>query len=140
MGTLRRTLLHVCDAETIAEYFRFSDWARRQVEDAAMELADDQLDRPFVETTSIAELAELSRSIAARRNDMLSALRGPELERPVRARPRAGLEFSFALGDTMLQLPCHGTHHRAQALNMLRRLGARVPAIDYLDWMRQGSP
>ena len=51
------------------------------------------------------------------------------------ARPRPDVELTFVLGDTMLQLCGHGTHHRAQALNMARRLGARVANLDYLDWV-----
>jgi uncharacterized damage-inducible protein DinB len=34
----------------------------------------------------------------------------------------------------MVQVCSHGTHHRAQALNMLRRLGAPVSELDLILW------
>ncbi|MCA9255670.1 MAG: hypothetical protein KDA33_08520, partial [Phycisphaerales bacterium] len=38
------------------------------------------------------------------------------------AEPAQGMFLTFRRGETMLQIAQHGTHHRAQALNMLRRL------------------
>jgi uncharacterized damage-inducible protein DinB len=49
------------------------------------------------------------------------------------------MTLSFPLGVTMLQLCCHGTHHRAQLLNMLRRLEARVPELSYITMARERS-
>jgi uncharacterized damage-inducible protein DinB len=54
------------------------------------------------------------------------------LIRPLEVRPRPGVVRHFPLAVTMLQTCTHGTHHRAQALNMLRHLGATVPSLDYL--------
>ena len=59
------------------------------------------------------------------------------LQRIVTATPRPNVHRSFPLGVTMLQLCCHGTHHRAQILNMFRRVGAPVPELDYLDMIAE---
>ncbi len=45
------------------------------------------------------------------------------------------IDVSFTRGAAMTHCLVHGTHHRAQALNMLRHLGvAPLPEIDVMDW------
>ena len=61
------------------------------------------------------------------------------LQREVKAQPRPDYFASFPIGQTMLQLCNHGTHHRAQALNMLRHLGAPAMRMDYLVMMKEKS-
>jgi uncharacterized damage-inducible protein DinB len=159
------------DPPTIAEYYRYADWARQQVHTLAAALPDDRLDQtlemgrgtlrktllhiydaecwwmdnwsgtpaerfsPLPDTTTLDELQGLFKTTATRRFELLDAVDGGELHRKVTARPVADHELTFALGETMIQLCGHGTHHRAQALNMLRRLGVTVPDIDYVDWL-----
>ena len=89
------------------------------------------------ETTSIGELRELWTATAQRRNDFLSRQSSEDLQRTVTAQFRPDRHFSFTIGDSMLQLGGHGTHHRAQLLNMLRHLGTEPPALDYLVWLRE---
>jgi uncharacterized damage-inducible protein DinB len=36
-----------------------------------------------------------------------------------------------------MQLPTHGTHHRAQALAILRALGAEAPEVSYRHYAQQ---
>jgi len=38
--------------------------------------------------------------------------------------------------ESLLQLCCHGSHHRAQLVNMLRHSGLKIPAVDVVDWWR----
>lgn len=41
----------------------------------------------------------------------------------------------FTRGTAIVHVLTHGMHHRAQALNMLRRLGvADLPALDAIEW------
>jgi uncharacterized damage-inducible protein DinB len=45
----------------------------------------------------------------------------------------------------LVHVATHGSHHRAQGLNMLRRLGLpgvsdRLPEIDVLDWQARTGP
>ena len=42
----------------------------------------------------------------------------------------------FRVTESLLQLCGHGTHHRSQCLNMLRRLDVPPPAIDFVVWLR----
>ncbi len=51
----------------------------------------------------------------------------------------AGETHRFTLSAALVHVAIHGTHHRAQCLNMLRHLGVpgvsdRLPEIDPLDW------
>ena len=50
-----------------------------------------------------------------------------------------GQTYRFTLGAMLVHVATHGMHHRAQCLNMLRRLAVpgvsdRLPEIDALDW------
>jgi uncharacterized damage-inducible protein DinB len=39
------------------------------------------------------------------------------------------------LGETVLQVLTHSSHHRAQANSRLRAIGAQPPLVDYLAWV-----
>lgn len=68
--------------------------------------------------------------------DQWLARQTPEsLSRPVTA-DAEGTPLTLRVGETIIQLCGHGTHHRAQAVNMARRLGAQPPAVDYVVWIR----
>jgi uncharacterized damage-inducible protein DinB len=43
----------------------------------------------------------------------------------------------FRIGESMIQLGVHGTHHRAQAVNMLRRLGVTTGPTDLVVFLRE---
>ena len=46
------------------------------------------------------------------------------------------VEFTFTAGAAIVHCLVHGSHHRAQALNMLRRLGVSpLPELDVIDWV-----
>lgn len=119
-GSIRKTLLHIRDAEQ----WWYENWT------SGPERAFDELP----ETTSIADLNDASRRTAETRSAFLDGLVNEELKRVVSATVRPGTELIFRLGETMLQLCGHGVHHRAQVLNMLRHSGVEVPPLDYLDW------
>ncbi|NNF42664.1 MAG: DUF664 domain-containing protein [Phycisphaerales bacterium] len=158
------------DPPTIAEYFRYGDWANDRVFEVAATLDDEALDHPFAmglgslrttllhihaaerwwldhwrgvashpfpppaPTTSVAELREAWSETIAGRDDLLRVATAEDLERPVTVQPRPDRSFTFAVGDTMLQLGGHGTHHRAQAINMMRHLDLEPPMIDLMLW------
>ncbi len=44
------------------------------------------------------------------------------------------------LGETMLQVISHSTHHRAQANTRLRALGMEPPMVDYIAWIWRSRP
>jgi uncharacterized damage-inducible protein DinB len=126
LGSLRKTLIHVRDAEQW--------WLENWID------GPGRVFPPADESLAIERLADRFRETAAQRNSYLqraefssngaSSIRNAGLARLVRATPRPNVHREFPLGVTMLQLNHHGTHHRAQALNMLRHLGAAVPALD----------
>ncbi len=123
LGTLRATLEHI----QLAEQWWYENWTRGPGQ--LFPQADPQV--------STAELTRRFDETAARRNEFLARLSDSDLARPTTATPRPGIHRTFPLGVTMLQLCGHGTQHRAQALNMLRQLGAEVPALDYVAMLRE---
>jgi uncharacterized damage-inducible protein DinB len=64
------------------------------------------------------------------------------LEERMEVRMGAGPEpFAFTRGTAIVHVITHGVHHAAQALNMLRRLGAGdLPEIDAIEWELEGVP
>ncbi len=118
LGTLRKTLLHIRDAEQ----WWLENWT------AEPRPESDGLPP----STSLPQLIELFGETTARRNDFIAGLNDDDLRRPVEAYARTDLLLRFRLGESLIELCGHGTHHRAQALNMLRHLGVEVPHIDLI--------
>ena len=117
VGTLRKTLVHMRDAEQ----WWLDSWNNRPAD--GFPAADASL--------SVAEIRRRYTETAQTRNTMLKTMSDAELTRIVKAVPRPGVVREFPIGVTMLQLCHHGTHHRAQALNMLRHVGGTIPGLDY---------
>ncbi len=44
------------------------------------------------------------------------------------------------LGETMLQIVSHSTHHRAQVSTAVRVLGGTPVMVDYIAWLWAGRP
>lgn len=123
VGTLRQTLLHI----RFAEQWWLENWTVGP-------------DKPFPEleeTTPLAEIVRLTRQTATARDAYLSRQSDADLTRIVQAKPRPGVVREFPLGVTALQICGHGTHHRAQALNMLRQFGVAAPELDYVVMLRE---
>ncbi len=123
LGTLRKTLLHIVDAE--------SWWVDNWTGAAQPEW------EKTAETTAIGELVSTFAEVRRRRDSHLSGISPDALLRvvPVWATPE--LKLHFRLGESVVQLIDHGTNHRAQAVNMLRHLGAPVPSLDFDDWLEE---
>ena len=159
--------------DTLREYLRYSDWAQQRVCNAAVDLSDEQLDRPFEmgpgtlrktllhihaaedwwlrnwrggppndfqqlpDTTSPPELTQATQRTITERDEYLAQRTDADVQDIVAAEVRNGVILRFRLGESALQLPTHGTHHRAQAVNMLRRLGVTPPELDYVVFLRE---
>lgn len=119
MGTLRKTLWHIYAAE---QWWQ-NNWVGQH--------EPFSLVKPAV---TVAEVRRLFAEAAARRNEYVAKQSQADLSRIVEGRPRPDVVRSFPMGCTMLQLCCHGTHHRAQAVNMLRHVGVQPPALDAIIW------
>lgn len=122
-GSIRKTLLHI----RFAEQWWLTNWREGP-------------GRPFPElplTSSVADLRDLWAETIAARNAELASRSDAELHRIVEAIPRPGVLRTFPQGATMLQLCNHGVHHRAQAVNMIRRVGGGVLELDYMMHVRR---
>lgn len=121
-GSLRKTLIHVTEAEA----WWWGNWNNEP--------------EPFPDwppSTTLADLTRRADEIAAKRNKFVAGLTDADLKRTCRVVPRPGREFQMAIGVSLLQICCHGTHHRAQASNMLRHNGVTPPPIDYFVRVRE---
>jgi uncharacterized damage-inducible protein DinB len=122
-GSLRRTLLHLWAGESV--------WVQRW-QGRTETPWPDEAER--VEVGAIRErLAEVYRV----RDGFVGGLSDADLRRAVCYRDSKGGRFTASLGDMMTQMIVHSIHHRAQAVNMLRRLEAGAPELDYMMWVRR---
>ena len=74
---------------------------------------------------------------AAERDAFLDGVRPDELPRNITYRDSLGGLFVASLGEMLVQACIHSTHHRAQAVNILRRLSAAPPEWDYMMHVRR---
>jgi uncharacterized damage-inducible protein DinB len=126
MGTLRKTLTHMADAEM----WWWKNWT----------IGPSPFDR-LPATLSLAEIATEFENATRRRNDYVARLTPDQLDQVVEGRFNQ-YRFHLRVSETMLQLCGHATHHRAQAINMLRQLGvpsARLPRVDFVVWIRDSA-
>ena len=86
------------------------------------------------ERASVAAMGDRFRVARGVRGAFLRDLQDEALTCEIEYRDSFGGLFSATLGDMMLQLCNHSTHHRAQAVNMIRRVGASPPELDYMYW------
>lgn len=118
VGSLRRTLLHIYNGEFV--------WLHRWM---------GKRDTPWPsedEPVSMATLHERLANNNAAREIFLQSLEPSDVNRRVIYRDSRGSLFSTTLRDMLLQGVLHSHHHRAQAVNMLRRVGGRLIDLDYM--------
>ncbi len=123
-GSLRRTLLHIWAGESV--------WLQRW---------QGRVETPWPnehEPTPVKAIFDRLRTIWRERDAFLARL-SPEAATNVQTyRDSKGSLFRAALSDMVLQMFVHSTHHRAQAVNMLRHLGVNPPPqVDYMMLVRQ---
>lgn len=117
-GTLRRVLIHTWAGE--------DTWLRRWREET---------DVPWPNESEMPPIAELRRKfdvVASARVPFIASLTPDRLAREQVYRDSKGSCFRATLLDMLLQGITHSTHHRAQAVNALRRLGRPAPEVDYM--------
>ena len=121
LKTISSTLLHIGDAEM----WWFENWGEVPPTEFT-QLAEDGV--------SMAELVERFAETSEKRNVLLEGLVDEDLLRVVEVQVAPGMRVSFRVGESMLQLFNHGSHHRAQVLAMLSELGLDVPLLDLAQW------
>lgn len=122
MDTIRKTVLHTADAERW--------WLRNWTS------GPTAFDKAPV-TTPIAELREQWKTTISQRNPFVSTLDADSAQRVVTATTSGSMSLRLPVIESLVQLCGHGTHHRAQLINMLRHSGVSPPSCDYLIWLRE---
>jgi len=122
LGSIRATLMHIIIGE---ETFLLR--AQGQVE---ARWGDEG------ERVNIAIMKERLDDTRRRRDAFFRALTDAELPKKRVYRDSKGALYATTLGDLVFQVCTHSMHHRAQVINMLRRVGAKAPELDYIYWMR----
>lgn len=122
-GSLRKTLIHIYAGEFV--------WLRRWKGEADTQWLDEsRRDR-------VDAIASALRANAEERKAFLNGLSTDDLVRRQRYRDSKGGYYIATLGDMIVQGFIHSTHHRAQAVNMLRNVGATTPELDYMYHVRK---
>lgn len=128
-GRLHDTLLHVAGA--------MRRWADR-IGDRPLRPSVEQENRVRTPDEILALLNEaeadlsgvLGRVVEEGRLDETMSITIPRYQEP----------FVFTRGTAIVHVMTHGVHHRAQAINMLRRLGlADLPDLDAIEWELAGG-
>lgn len=125
-GSFRSTLLHTLAGESV--------WLLRWRGTIETNWPNEDEKRPA------GAIGEDFRRTASERTDFLRGCTNADLDRVLTYRDSKGSLFEARLGDMILQAIHHSIHHRAQLVNMLRRLGAAAPELDYMMRVRRPSP
>jgi len=86
-----------------------------------------------------AELERLLRESQAGWKAYLARLQASDLESTVSYRNSAGLEFTNAVGEILLQVVLHGHYHRGKVNLLLQQAGLSPAPVDYIAFVR-GAP
>lgn len=119
LGTIRKTLAHLYDAER----WWLANWT-----------SDTTVYEHSPATIGLEDLREQSRDLARRRDAFIGALDEAAAQRIVVAAV-GPMKISVPIIESLVQLCGHGTHHRTQAVNMLRQVGVKAPPLDYAVWL-----
>ncbi|MDV6032915.1 MAG: DUF664 domain-containing protein [Phycisphaera sp. RhM] len=117
-GSIRKSLLHLMNADR----WWVENWNGRQ--------------RPFPQSAPDTPLVAIRKAwakVAKQRNEFLAGVDSTAAMEVVTIEPD-GPPTAFRVGESALHLALHGTHHRAQVINMLRRSGGRIRNLDMLYW------
>ena len=115
-GSLRKTLYHLFDAER----WWVGNWTTGP--------------HPFPQTaddTSIFSLRDQWKEVAVKRNGVIAEIDDSEAQRIIEIEA-GGPPTKFRVGESVIHVAVHGSHHRAQLINMLRHVGASIKDIDLL--------
>jgi uncharacterized damage-inducible protein DinB len=123
MGYLRRTLLHLHAGEHV--------WLQRWQGRTETPWPDEK------EKVSVEVISTQFAKTYAERTTFLSTVQDGDLGKLVTYRDSKGSLFAATLGDMITQGILHSTHHRAQAVNMLRRAADTLVELDYMMWVRK---
>lgn len=87
-------------------------------------------------SSSAREMAVMFEDVAQQRQNFLGSVTDDDLGRVQKYRDSKGSIFQATLRQMLLQMIVHATHHRAQAVNAIRRVGGVPPEVDYMAQVR----
>jgi uncharacterized damage-inducible protein DinB len=122
-GSPRRTLLHIYCGELV--------WLARWQGKTETPWPDEE------ERVSVAVIAERWMATRQERKSFMNKIDTRDYDRVITYRDSKGQLYRATLGDMILQMLNHSAHHRAQAVNMLRRVNAGLVELDYMYRIRQ---
>ncbi len=117
-GSIRKTLLHLLDTETWWNH----NWKQEPIEFPHS-----------APNMSLAEIRQRLKDTAKVRSAILEGLDSESAMAIVTVRP-GGPPTAYRVGETALHLALHGTHHRAQLINMVRRSDGKTKDLDLIYW------
>lgn len=126
VGSIRATMMHILIGEDT-----FLRRAQGQVE---AKWGDES------ERAIVAQMKERFDDTWRRRDAFFATIADADLPQKRIYRDSYGSLYATTLGDLIVQICTHSLHHRAQVVNMLRRVGAKPPELDYIYWMRRPEP
>lgn len=124
-GSLRRTIMHVLVGEEV--------WLARWRGQVETPWGDEKA------KLSCAQIAERFAALRNQRDEFLAGLGAEALDREQPYRDSKGGRFVATLREMLLQGIVHSTHHRAQAVNILRRLGHPTVELDFMMACRRAA-
>lgn len=122
-GSLRRTLIHIIGGE--------ATWVQRWQGHAETRWPDESA------ATPVAQIQAQCAAGRSGRDAFLRARTAEDWNSAVAYRDSRGSIFQATLREMVLQYLVHSVHHRAQAVNILRRLGVRPPEVDLMVSVRR---
>lgn len=120
LGSIRATILHICDAEK---------WWQ-----SAWEGEPAPRFEALPKITPLPVAAEMLVNVEQQRDMWLKHTEATRLETPIEVIANPDLPLRFRVGESLLQLCGHATHHRAQLAAMIRAVGAEPPVLSYITW------
>lgn len=122
-GSLRRTLQHIYHFEAMY----MSRWR-----------GEGRTSWPdYEDRLPIAELHTRQRTLAEQRVAYLASLTPGDLEAAITWQDSRGGLYTATRDHALVQVCNHSTHHRAQAVNMIRSAGGTPLEVDYMMWIRR---
>ena len=104
---------------------------------------DQPFDRGFFKERSLRETEAMARDYHRQAADFMAVLEDRSLDRvvnlPWAERYSKGAQIT-TLGETILQITSHSTHHRGQVNTRIREAGGAPPLVDYIAWLWMGRP
>lgn len=122
-GSLRCTLMHLWAGEHV--------WLQRWQSRTETAWPNE------TERLSPAVIGERLSKVSSARAAFIDSVKPEALSREITYRDSRGDLFTATLSDMLIQGVLHSVHHRAQAVNMIRRAGGPTVDLDYMYWIRK---